>query len=523
MIPGKQYRPEDFLRIGWRRKWVIVVPFLLVATATVAVTHFLPNTYRSQTLILVVPQRIPDSYVRSTVTLRIEDRLQSISQQILSRPRLERIVNDFDLYPEQRKAATMEDVVARMRTEIDVQIVKGDAFRVSYVTDEPRTAMKVVERLASLFIEENLRDRELMAEGTNQFLEAQLQDARERLVEREKALSEYQLKHSEDLPSQRNFNLQAQHSAEMQVQALVDSLNIDHERRLNLERQIADTTLAWPNERAVTTTREPDPDSAKEATTSQQLVDARAALQALELRLKPEHPDIVRLKRRIVDLEERVKLEAKVAVRPGDPVPVERTPAEIARDNRLQELRQELANLTRQIAAKENQEQQLRATIATYQTRIQAAPTRESELAELTRDYETLQQIYRGLLEKNEGAKISANLERRQVGEQFKVLEPAHLPERPFSPNRIRLNQMGAAFGLALGLALAALLEYFDTSMRSEGDVLVALALPVLALIPHIVGEADRRSRRRRHWLWGVAAATAAIVLMAGAAWLLKA
>src|SRR5262245_5816130 len=486
-------------------------------------TYLLPNTYRSQTLILVVPQRIPDSYVRSTVTLRIEDRLQSISQQILSRPRLERIVNDFNLYAEQRKSAMMEDIVARMRTEIEVQVVKGDAFRVSYVAEEPRTAMRVVERLASLFIEENLRDREMLAEGTNQLLEPHREEARRRHVEREKTLSEYKLKHAEDLPSQRNFNLQAQNSAEMQVQALVDSLNIDHERLLNLERQIADASQSLPTERAVAPVRDPGSESTKEATAFDQLVASRAALQALELRLKPEHPDVVRLKRRIADLEERVKLEAKAAARPGEPAQPERTPAEIARDHRLEELRQEHANLTRQIAAKEAQERQVRAIITTYQTRIQAAPTRESELAELTRDYETLQQIYRGLLEKNEAAKIAANLERRQIGEQFKVLEPAHLPERPFSPNRLRLNLMGAALGFAFGLALTALLEYFDTSMRSEGDVMVALTLPVLALVPHIVGEQDRRVRRRRQQLWGLAAAATVVVVLAGAAWFMKA
>jgi polysaccharide chain length determinant protein (PEP-CTERM system associated) len=521
LIPGKQYRPEDFLRIAWRRKWLIVIPFVVITLATVIGTYFLKNTYRSQTLIMIVPQRIPDSYVRSTVTMRIEDRLQSISQQILSRPRLERIINDFNLYAEHRQTAMMEDIVARMRSEIEVQIVKGDAFRVSYVADEPRTAMRVVERLASLFIEENLRDRETLAEGTNQFLEAQLEDARRRLVEREKTVSKYKLEHAEELPSQRNFNLQAQNGAERQVQAIVDSLNIDHERQLNLERQIADLEVSWPVERAVTP-RDRDQDPPDDASPTEQLAAARASLQALELRLKPEHPDIVRQKRRIDDLEQRVKLEAK-ATQPGESVAAERSPAEIARDDRLRELKRELENLTRQIATKEGQEQQLRAAIATYQSRIQAAPTRETELAELTRDYDTLAQIYRGLLEKNEGAKISADLERRQIGEQFKVLEPAHLPETPHSPDRTRLNQMGAALGLALGLALAALLEYFDTSMRSEGDVLVGLALPVLALVPHIAGEDDRRSRRRRHQFWGMGAAAAAIVLTAGAAWLMKA
>jgi capsular polysaccharide biosynthesis protein len=160
VIPGKQYSPDVLLRMARRRKWLITLPALAVAVAVVVVVHFLPNRYRSDTLILVVPQRVPESYVRSTVTTKIEDRLQSISQQIMSRTRLERIIQDFNLYAEQRKTSIMEDVVERMRLDISLDVVKGDAFRVSFTSDSARTAMLVTERLASLFIDESLKDRE---------------------------------------------------------------------------------------------------------------------------------------------------------------------------------------------------------------------------------------------------------------------------------------------------------------------------------------------------------------------------
>src|SRR5215472_460743 len=173
-------------------------------------------------------------------TTRIEDRLQTITQQILSRTRLERIIQDFNLYPELRKTAIMEDVVERMRASIGVQVVKGDAFRVSFTTDDARTAMRVTERLASLFIEENLRDREVLAEGTNQFLEAQLEDARRRLVETEHKVEEYKKQYDGELPEQREANMQGLHNTEMQMQALIEAMNRDRDRRLVLERQIAD-------------------------------------------------------------------------------------------------------------------------------------------------------------------------------------------------------------------------------------------------------------------------------------------
>ena len=233
MLPGKTYTPEDILRILRKRFWLLVVPLAVISAVTAGAARRLPDWYRSETLILVVPQRVPENYVKATVTTRIEDRLHSISQQIMSRTRLERVIQDFNLYPEERRTGIMEDIVERMRTrEITVQVVKGDAFRVSYIGRDPRTVMKVTERLASLFIEENLRDREVLAEGTNQFLEAQLEDARRRLMDHEKKLETYRKQFSGQLPSQLDSNMQAIQNIQMQIQSLVESMNRDRERRL---------------------------------------------------------------------------------------------------------------------------------------------------------------------------------------------------------------------------------------------------------------------------------------------------
>jgi uncharacterized protein involved in exopolysaccharide biosynthesis len=241
VLPGQRYLPEDLLRIAWRRKWFILLPFVAVSLGAVIVTERLPNRYRSETLILVVPQRVPESYVRSTVTARIEDRLLSIQQQILSRSRLERVIDDFNLYPEVRQKLAMEDIVDRMRTDIEGPLIeRGDAFRVGYVSTDAILAQKVTQRLASLFIEENLRDRSVLAEGTNQFLDAQLEDARQRLVEHEKKLEIYRRQYAGQLPNQVDTNLQAIQTARIQFQTLAESTNRDMERRITLERQIVD-------------------------------------------------------------------------------------------------------------------------------------------------------------------------------------------------------------------------------------------------------------------------------------------
>ena len=482
MIPGRQYSFETLLDVARRRAWLIVIPALLVGIGAALVIRALPNLYRSETLILVVPQRVPESYVRSTVTARIEDRLQAISQQILSRTRLEQIVSDFNLYAKERAdQQLMEDIVETMRTrDIGVDIIKGDAFRVSYQANDPRVAMRVTERLASLFIDESLRDREVLAEGTSQFLATQLDEARRQLVLNENKLQEFQRLHNGELPAQMDSNLQGQHNAEMALQTLGESLNRDREQRLLLERRVTDIIEAPEEPKAAAVEARPA-DGTK--TLAEELQLAQQALLALELKLKPEHPDVRKQRRSVEELQRRVdaqKLEATLTSRPAGAMVV----MDPAKRRRLTDARAELENLDRQLQSKLAEESRLRGLVGMYQARIEAAPVREAELAALTRDYETLQQSYRSLLQKKEESQISANLEKRQIGEQFKILDPARMPEKPASPDRARLYLIAALAAIAIGLGLAALAEFFDKSLRNEADVRAALNLMVLATVP---------------------------------------
>jgi polysaccharide chain length determinant protein (PEP-CTERM system associated) len=501
MLPGKKYTPEDILFILRRRFWLLIVPFAVIGAATALVARKLPDWYRSETLILVVPQRVPENFVKSTVTTRIEDRLQSITQQILSRTRLERVIQDFDLYSDERRTGIMEDVVEKMRRDIAVQVVKGDAFRVAYVGREPRTVMKVTERLASLFIEENLRDRELQAEGTNLFLENQLEEARRRLVEQEKKLEVYRRLHAGELPSQLDSNLQVIQNTQMQIQAIVESLNRDRDRRQALERVLTEASAVPAEFLAPAPANKVD---SGPTTAAEQLEATRTQLQALELRFKPGHPDIALMKRRIRDLERKAEAEALAAPVSPDGAPRPTSPAEYVRQQRISALRAELQQLDRQIAQKVEDERRLRAVSQTYQARAEAAPARETELVELTRDYTTLQSMYTSLLAKKEESKIAANLERRQIGESFKLLDPARLPERPFSPNRRAINLGGLMAGLGLGLALIALLEYKDSSFKTDTEIASVLSLPVLAVVPLMYSDSERRRLFKRRLLLGV-------------------
>jgi len=304
VLPGQQFTPDVVLNILWRRRYAVLVPCVAVFLAGAAYISTIPDEYQSETLILVVPQRVPESYVRSTVTAPIEDRLRSIQQQIFSRSRLERVVLDFDLYKAERQREVMEDIVARMRNDVNVLIERGDAFRIRYASPDPRLAQRVTERLASMFIEENLRDREVLAEGTNQFLEAQLEDARQRLIEQEKKLEQYQRQHSGELPSQVQSNIQAIATLQIQLQGLSDSLRQDRDRRLVLERQMSDVQkadVAGDLLLGPAALQAAAAATAAAPTAAARLETATTQLRAMELRYRPGHPDILAARRLIRD------------------------------------------------------------------------------------------------------------------------------------------------------------------------------------------------------------------------------
>jgi polysaccharide chain length determinant protein (PEP-CTERM system associated) len=521
MIPGKKYTPEEIVAMVWRRKWMILLPFVVISGATYFWAKSLDDSYRSETMIMVVPQRVPESYVKPATTENIEDRLGTIREQILSRTRLEKIITDLNLYSELRHHYLMEDLVEQMRGDISITVARDDSFRVAYVSSNPITAMKVTEQLTTAFIEQNLREREVQAQGTNLFLNTQLDDARRRLIEHEKKLEDYRRAHAGELPSQQETNLSAVNNAQLQIQQLAESINRDKDRTALIERQIADLTSPDANPE-VSTDIIGGEGSLPSGTAAQQLAAAQLALRNLELRLKPEHPDIQRLKRLIRDLQKKAETEAMEApLSPGAPGVRPASRAEAARQNKLKEMRLEVEALNKQVGEKEAEVQRLREEMRIYQARAAAAPTRESELTELSRDYDTLQKLYASLLAKSEESRMSGTLESRQMGEQFRVVDPARVPQRPFSPNRPRLFGLGALIGFAIGLGIAILLEYRDTSLKTDDDVLTALTIPVLAMVPIMMTKADIRRRQRLRVAGSLAATLIVVAVVAAATWYL--
>lgn len=514
MLPGKKYRPEDYVEILWRRKWVWILPFVIIAAGTFIGTRFLPNRYRAEARILIVPQQVPENFVQPTVTTRLDARLQAISQQIQSRTRLERIIQELNLYVEERQTMIMEDVVELMRRSISIQIPRNrdgepGFFTVAFTGENARMTLQVTEGLASQFITESLQDRTVQADQTSQFLQTQLEESRRKLAEHEQRFAQFRRKYAGALPSQVQSNLTIIQSRQAQLQNLADTINRDRDRQLVLDKMGADLLALSAAKGPVTSSDGTEP---VQATAAERLEAARAALRALQLRLKPEHPDMIRAERVVGELEQKAAAEELNGPVGTGIVPARSTLAP-ADQKRLSDMQAERESLDRRIALNQAEEVRLRRVLSEYGAKVEAAPGREAEATELMRDYDTLDEQYRTLLGRTQQSKIAADLERRQIGEQFKLIDPARLPERPISPNRVRLNMMGAMAGLAIGLVLIALLEYRNTSFRTEDDVALSLALPVLAVIPAMITRRERQRTRRRR----LVAISASVVAMTGA------
>jgi polysaccharide chain length determinant protein (PEP-CTERM system associated) len=516
MLPGKKYAVNDFVEMARRQRWIIAIPLVLGMYAALIASGFVEDMYQSEMLIQVVPQRVPDSYVKSTVTVDTGDRFNALSQQVMSRTELERLIKDMNLYESDRAKLPMQDVVEKMRKNIEVQVTNArtsrnpepDAFYVRFMYPDKQIATKVTERLGALFIDMNAQDRGDLAQATNNFLKSQLAEQRSKLEAQERKLEDFRQKNAGRLPSQLDFNMQLIQRTNLEVQALVESLARDRDRKLMLERLYneaqAEMTAMLQLPPAVPAAAAGRGNAADvPLTTDQQLEAAKEALSRYQTRLTPTHPDILRTKRIIAELEKRSAEEAAARAAAGAPAdaPVALTPDQTKSRERLRQMQADIESLGRQITFKEGEEQKLRTTVSEYERRIQDVPGLESEYTALTRDYDTQQAAYKNLLSKSEDSQVATELEKRQIGEQFRILDAARPPDHPTGLRRLQVNGIGALAGLIIGIACAAFIELRDTTYRNADDVVKVLKLPVAAVVPYLITDADRRRARKRRLL----------------------
>lgn len=475
----QQIQIEDYIEIILRRKWFIIIPFILSIIGIISTLTSIPPMYKSTTLILVEPQKVPESYVKPTITIDIGERVNTISQQVMSRTRLESIIKEFNLYPMEKKRLTPEEIVELMRNNIEIGI-KEDArrkdlssFTISYSGNNPETVRNVTSRLASLYIEENLKVREQQAEGTTEFLDGQLQGLKSGLETQEAQNKAFKEQFMGELPSQLETNLRTLDRLQLALQTTNDSLRGAEERKIIIEKQLTDIDPnAIVNTGAGGTV---DPLRSRLATLQTELTQLSAIY-------TDKYPDIIRLKNEISDIEKELQVG-----KPKEKDHETKSKTQVVRGNTLYNiLSNQLMDINSEIKNLKNKQKDITKDITIFQGRVERTPTRELQMSALIRDYENTRLNYQNLLNKKLDAQLSENLEKRQKGEQFKILDPANLPSKPFNSDVKKVVFIGSALGLGIGFGLVFLLEYIDGSFRKPEDVYATLGLPVLTSIPKL-------------------------------------
>lgn len=493
---------DTILAIWSRRKWLAVLAFVLPMCAGASLIGFLPDIYRSAATVLVDRQQVPEAFVRSTVTSALETRLHTISQEVLSRTRLEALINRFGLYTDLRQKAPLEDVVARMRNDIKLELKSAElrglreatvAFTISYQGTDARTVSLVTNTLASFYIEENLRARERQATSTAEFLKAQLGETKNRLDEQEQKVSAFKRRYLGELPQQMDANLATLERFHAQLRQNSDSQMRASERRQALSSQLGEWETMSP---AMVAASGPGaafaPPELREAV---RLAQKKEDLAKLRTQFSDKYPDVVQLTAEIAALE-RELAEAKARAPKPDPnaaKPATTPPPSAPLNPYALRLREALSEVQAEIKVLKAEEARLRDGIASYQSRVDNVPKREQEFRELSRDYDSTRELYNSLLKRYEEAQLAESMEQRQQGEQFRVLDPAVPNSQPAAPNRLRLLVMiaAASIGLAVGAVLVA--EHVDTSFHEIDQLRAFSNVPVLVSIPRIVTPADQR------------------------------
>lgn len=519
--------PAGLLAVAYRRRWLMLIAFLLGWGVIAGAAWLLPSKYRSETLIMVEQQKVPEHYVVSNVASDLQNRLQSMSEQILSRTRLETIINNSNLYPKERAHTDLDSLIERMRNDISIDLVRTPgnnqqltAFKVSFSAPSPRVAQQVTSALTSLFIEENLRTREQQSEQTTAFLEDQLKDAGTQLAEVDRKLREFKTEYLGQLPEQLQSNLQILQGLQLRLQAATDDLNRAQQQRLYLQSLLGQYKLAPANPPAAhEAVGKAQPATAGEVAAAAQDAGAKVApdekLETMKAQLTeylqkytPQHPDVIRLKKEIA------ATEAKVAEQQRSNAELAATKQPAAIDP-LAQLQSQFQATQLEITNRQAEIKRIQADIDQYQSRLNLTPMREQQLNALTRDYDQQKKNYDSLLEKRLQSETATDLEKRQQGEQFRMIDPPSLPQKPYSPNRLLLCLAGIVAGLALAAGLAFGLEWLDPKVNSKQELALVLPVPILANIPNLMTPEEQRLSRRRLIVEGLAAAMLLMIVPA--------
>jgi len=543
-----------------RRKKIFLISFLGILVPAVFIAFVLPPIYLSQSTILIEDQQIPREYVQTTITGYVEERLQIITQQIMSRSRLTEIMDRFNLYADMRERHTTAEILAKMRGDINLQTISADvmdkrtgrptvatiAFTLSYEGKSPATVQKVANVLTSFYLEQNLKTREEMASTTTSFLQQELDGLKGEIDGIELKISEFKRAHLEELPERNNLNMQTIAQLHRDLDHIEMQLNSFQERKILLQGQLANVD---PLSAAMTE------DGKAVMHPGDRLKYLRLQLVTLQSTLSGKHPDVMKLKREIAQLESQVgesddvagkikrlealkaeleALSAEFGPKHPDVVKLSKEAEALSQEVEALEsdkvtqalaeqepdnpayinLKTQLDSMGLQSKSLLEEREQIRKEIARYQRRIENAPLVEKEYNNLIRNYENAQFKYKELMNKLMEAKLAQGMEETQRGERFTIIEPAQLPEKPYKPNRMAIMLIGVVLALGAGVGLAAVRESLDTSVKTAEELGRITGVPVLSVISLMESEQEVRSRRVKKALLFLGAIAAIVVAL---------
>jgi polysaccharide chain length determinant protein (PEP-CTERM system associated) len=467
-----------YLEIARRRIYYIMLPFLCALLGGLGYILITPKIYEAHTLILVQPQNVPRDYVRSVVSSDITERLRTITQQVTSRTNLEKVIAEFNLFGDARNS-NLHDPATLLKKSIKIDMSRagrgeGVAFTISFRGADPKKVKQVTDWLAGNFISENLLIRESQAQGTSAFLGDELESARMRLAEKEEQLKRYQEEYLGGLPENLETNLRVLERTQTQIEKLLDRLRDLENRKMEIQRELSGMEnrpppLAWSG--------------MPQAEDARDLASLRNQLASITSKYTEFHPDVIKLKKTIARLES----ETSGSTDPNAPAS---SRANLTAKQQILEIDFEIRKL--KVSIEKANEQ-----ITLYNEKIEDTPHRAQELLSLNRDYANLNELYNSLLKRKLEAEIAVSMEKKQHGEQFRVIDPAKEPLTPVTPSLPKIILMTLTLGLGLGCALAYGVEMLDSSFKAPEDLEKAFKIPVLVSIPMRYTAKEYRIQRR--------------------------
>src|SRR6267154_2218698 len=474
-----------------RRRWPLIVVLTLFGAVTGFIAaHILPKTFTSQTLVLVQQPAVSSVLVPTLNSDNTNQRLAAMQQQILSRSRLEPVIQELGLYHKDIDRVPMEDLVERLRRTITITPIQAMAetraqnlpgFTISVAFDEPHSAQQICAKITSMFLAENIQLRKGEVTNTTEFLGKQLAEAKAKLDEQDAKLAAVQRRYLGSLPDQNQTNLNLLAGLTSQLVASTQALSRAQQDKSFAESVLGQQLSAWQASQS----------GISPETLDTQLAALQAQLVVLQSKYTNDHPDVIKAKGDIATLKQKIA-DAEQQQKNAPPDKALRAAVEPAQ---IQQLRGQIHQYTLVIKERTQQQEDIQKQINLYQSRVQSSPAVEQEYKLLTRDHQTALDFYNDLLKKHDQSSMSQGLEESEQAEHFRVLDPANFPDQPSFPKVPFFLGGGFAGGLALALGLALLLEMQDTSMRSERDVELALRLPVLVSIPVI--EYDAKAAKK--------------------------